>query len=111
MHKRELFRLEQKIAEKGFALIPMRMYFKNGMAKLLIGLGKGKKLHDKRQDQRLKEDKREMERALKYGHLTIISMITMFLRRISVTFCSWSTLLSAWFRAVSASAFFILMRS
>ena len=65
MHKRELIRLAQKINEKGYALIPMRIYFKQGRAKLAVGLGKGKKLHDKRQDQKAREDKREMERAMK----------------------------------------------
>lgn len=65
MHKRELRRLQQKVVERGYALVPLRLYFKQGRAKLLIGLGKGKKIHDKRETQKRREAEREIERALR----------------------------------------------
>ena len=52
-----------RIAQKGYTAVPMKMYFKNGYAKLLFGLGKGKKLHDKRQAERAKVDRREARQA------------------------------------------------
>lgn len=66
LHRREIKVLEQKMSRKGLALVPLRMYFtKRGFVKILIGLGRGKKLHDKRQDMKKKTDKRDMERARK----------------------------------------------
>lgn len=65
MHKREIRRLYGKSQERGLALIPLRMYFKNGKVKVEIGVGRGKKLYDKREDMRLKEDRRAMERGLR----------------------------------------------
>ena len=65
MHKMELRRLEQKVIERGYALVPLRLYFKDGRAKLLIGLGKGKKLHDKRETQKTREADLEIRRAMK----------------------------------------------
>lgn len=53
------------VERKGLTLVPLELYFKHGRAKLRIGLGKGKKLHDKRADLKAKDDQREMQRALR----------------------------------------------
>jgi len=65
MHKMEIRRLIGKTKEKGLTLIPVKVYFKRGKAKVLIALAKGKKLHDKRQDLASRDAKREMEKAFK----------------------------------------------
>jgi SsrA-binding protein len=65
LHKREIRKLYGKSREKGLALIPLKLYFKNGRVKVELGLGRGKKFHDKREDMKLKDDKRDMERALR----------------------------------------------
>lgn len=63
MHRREIDRITGSVAEKGLTLVPMRLYFKDGKAKLQLGLGKGKRTYDKRADLRKKEHDREMQRA------------------------------------------------
>lgn len=65
LKKRELERLVQKSKEKGLTIVPLRLYLKNSLVKLEIGLGKGKKLHDKREDLKTKAIKRDMDRNLK----------------------------------------------
>ena len=65
MHRRELKRLMGKVQERGYTLVPTRMYFKHGIAKIEIGLAKGKKLHDRREDIKRRELEREMGRAMK----------------------------------------------
>ena len=65
LHKLEIRKLQQKVKLKGFTIVPCKMYLKNGRAKLEIALAKGKDLYDKRQDDKIKTAKREMERALK----------------------------------------------
>lgn len=50
MHKKEILKLQQKIAEKGYTLVPVEVYFKGSLVKVQIALAKGKKLYDKRQD-------------------------------------------------------------
>jgi SsrA-binding protein len=65
LHKQEIRKLIGKVEQKGLTLVPLKMYLKNGLVKVSIGLGKGKKLHDKREDLKQRQDKREMERALK----------------------------------------------
>jgi SsrA-binding protein len=65
LHKREIKKLFGKVAERGYTLVPVALYFSHGKAKLEIGLGKGKKLHDKRHALKERTDKREMERAFK----------------------------------------------
>jgi SsrA-binding protein len=65
MHKREIRKLYGKIRERGFTLIPLRMYFKDGKAKVEMGLGKGKKLYDKREDLKKRAMEREVERSFK----------------------------------------------
>jgi SsrA-binding protein len=65
MHRREIHRLAGKAQEKGLTLIPTRMYFSKGKAKIELGLAKGKKLYDKRQDMKLRSAQRDIERALR----------------------------------------------
>ncbi len=65
MHKHEILRLLGKTREKGLALIPLKVYFKRGLAKVELALAKGKKLYDRRQEIADRDAKREMERALK----------------------------------------------
>jgi SsrA-binding protein len=65
LHAKEIKRLTGKTVEKGNSLIPVRMYFKNGVAKVELALAKGKKLHDKRQSMKEADSKREMSRAIR----------------------------------------------
>lgn len=65
MHKREIARLRGKIAEKGLTLVPVALYFKNGRAKCELALARGKRRHDKRQAIRQREERREVDRALR----------------------------------------------
>jgi len=62
LHRREIERLIGKTAEKGLALVPLRVYFTHGIAKLELGLARGKRQYDKRQALAEREQKREMER-------------------------------------------------
>jgi SsrA-binding protein len=64
-HKREIKRLIGKVNERGFSLIPLRMYFKDGKAKVAVSLAKGKKTHDKREEIKRRDQKREMDREKK----------------------------------------------
>ena len=65
LHRKQISTLVGQIKEQGVAIVPLKMYLKDGFAKVLIGIGKGKKLYDKRDDLKKKEAKREMERAFK----------------------------------------------
>jgi len=65
LHREEIQRLTGKVKERGFTLVPLRLYFKNGRAKVQIGLARGKKHYDKRATIREREVKREMDRAMK----------------------------------------------
>ncbi len=65
MHKREIIRLSGKAAEKGFSVIPLSLYFSGSRVKMEIGLCRGKKLYDKRDDMAERAAKRDMERAYK----------------------------------------------
>ena len=68
MHKLELRRLQGKMQEKGYALIPTKIYFNSkGKAKVEIALARGKKQYDKREDIKLREHQRDMQRVLKKG--------------------------------------------
>ena len=67
VHKKELQKFIGKIKEEGYTLVPLKMYFTRGRAKVQIGLAKGKKLHDKRESIKRKDSDREMQRALKKG--------------------------------------------
>ncbi len=65
LNKSEIKRLYGKVNEKGFSLVPLRLYFKNGKAKLIIAIAKGKRKYDKREAIRKKDEKREMDRRIK----------------------------------------------
>jgi SsrA-binding protein len=65
LHEREIERLTGKTKERGFTLIPLKIYFKNGRAKVEVALARGKKLYDKRETLRRKVAEREVERSLK----------------------------------------------
>ena len=65
LHKKQISTLIGQTKEAGMAIVPLKMYLKDGFAKVLIGIGKGKKNYDKREDLKKKEAKREMERAFK----------------------------------------------
>ena len=65
MHREEIRRLIGKVKEKGYALVPLKLYFSHGWVKLELALATGKKLYDKRQDLAAKDAKREVDRAMK----------------------------------------------
>ena len=66
LKKKEINRISQKLKEKGFTIVPLRIFFSDrGYAKIQIGLGKGKKLHDKRETIKERETEREIKRYLK----------------------------------------------
>jgi len=65
LHKKEIAKLQGVAQQAGYSLIPLKVYLKNGYAKLLIGVCKGKKNYDKRQDLKEKDAKRDIEKAMK----------------------------------------------
>lgn len=69
MHKYEINKLAGKVAEKGYTLVPLQVYFKDGKVKVEVGLARGKKLYDKRQDIAKKDQRRETEREFKVRNL------------------------------------------
>ena len=69
LHKYEINKLSGKVAEKGLTLVPLQVYFSNGRAKVEIGLARGKKLYDKRDDIAKKDARRETEREFKVKNL------------------------------------------
>lgn len=69
LHKAEIRKLRAKIAEKGYTLVPLKVYLNNSLVKVEIGLAKGKKLYDKRQDIAKKDQRREAERDFKVRNL------------------------------------------
>ena len=71
LHKREIKRLYGKSREKGLSLIPLKLYFKNSMVKVEIGSGKGKKLHDRRQDIKTREERRDISRNFKSKQIKV----------------------------------------
>jgi SsrA-binding protein len=63
LHKKELHKLENKIKEKGYTIVPLKIFFsESGFAKMEIGLGKGKKIYDKRETIKARETDREVKR-------------------------------------------------
>ncbi len=64
MHRREINRLIGKLQEKGLTLVPLKIYLKDSRAKVELGLARGKKLYDKRQSLRERDDRRQMDRAM-----------------------------------------------
>ena len=69
LHKSEIRKMKGKIAEKGYTLVPLKVYFNRSLVKVAIGLAKGKKLYDKRQDIAKKDQRREAERDFKVRNL------------------------------------------
>ncbi len=65
MHKKEILKLFGLTKQQGYAIIPLQVYFKNGRAKMLIGLCKGKKLYDKREAEAKKSARRDIERGFR----------------------------------------------
>jgi SsrA-binding protein len=68
LHRREIGRLVGKVAERGLTLVPLRLYFKQGRAKVELGLARGKKLYDKRATLRERDERREMARETRERH-------------------------------------------
>ncbi len=65
LHKKEILKISQKVKEKQFTIIPTKVYLTNGLAKVEIALGKGKKLYDKRDTEKEKDDKRHIDKEIK----------------------------------------------
>jgi SsrA-binding protein len=65
LHRKEITKLNMKVREQGYSLVPLRLYFKDGLVKVEMGLAKGKKLYDKREDMKQKDMRRDMASALK----------------------------------------------
>ncbi len=68
LHKQELRRLSQKLQQRGYTLVPLKLYFKRGYAKVELGLAKGRATYDKRRKLRDEDEKRRTEEALKRYH-------------------------------------------
>ena len=66
VHKQEIKRLSRKVNERGLTLVPLKFYLKKGMVKLELGICRGKRVVDKRQDIKRRDQKRDAERALRY---------------------------------------------
>ena len=69
LHRSEINKLAGKTVEKGYTIVPLQVYMKNGLVKIEIGLGRGKKLYDKRQDIAKKDQRRENERDFKIKNI------------------------------------------
>ena len=65
LHKKEIARIQGKALQKGYSLIPLKIYFKDSLAKVEIGLARGKKMYEKRESIKKREAEREIERAMK----------------------------------------------
>lgn len=65
LHRKEIRKLIGKVEQEGLTLVPLKMYLKRGFVKISLGLGRGKKLHDKRETLKERQDKRDMARAMK----------------------------------------------
>ena len=68
LHRREILRIVTRIAERGYTMVPLKMYWKRGVAKVLLGLVRGKRAYDKRETIKKRDAKRDMERALRRGN-------------------------------------------
>ena len=69
LHKQEINRLAGKVKEKGYTIVPLKVYFKNSLVKVEIGLARGKKLYDKRADIAKKDQRREAQRDFKIRNI------------------------------------------
>ncbi|MBF0291175.1 MAG: SsrA-binding protein, partial [Nitrospinae bacterium] len=65
LHRKQIEKLDVALSEKGLTVIPLKLYFKKGFAKIELGVAKGKKEYDKREDIKTRDAKREMDRAMK----------------------------------------------
>jgi SsrA-binding protein len=65
LHKKQIVRLENELKNTGITVVPLKVYIRNGYAKVLIGLAKGKKSYDKREDLKRKDIDRQIDRTLK----------------------------------------------
>ena len=65
LHKREILKIDAKLAEKGLTAVPTKLYFKGGLVKIELGLAKGKKLYDKRASKKKRDVERDIKRAMK----------------------------------------------
>ena len=65
LHRQEIRKLIGKVEQQGLTLVPLKLYLKRGLVKVSIGLAKGKKLHDKREDLKRRQDQRDIQRAMK----------------------------------------------
>jgi SsrA-binding protein len=65
LHRQEIRKLIGKVEQQGLTLVPLKIYLKRGLVKVSIALAKGKKLHDKREDLKRRQDQREIQRAMK----------------------------------------------
>ncbi len=65
LHKREIRKMIGAVERQGLTLVPLELYFKKGLVKVALGLGRGKKLYDKRADEKKRDDDREMQRAVR----------------------------------------------
>lgn len=68
LHKDEIIKLQNKVKLKGYTIVPVSLYLSKGRVKMEIALAKGKHLHDKRQSEKEKDAKRQIEKAMKYGY-------------------------------------------
>lgn len=64
LHKKEIYKIKQKIEKEGYSLVPVRLYLKNGKAKILLGVAKGKKNYDKRMSIKERDIKRNLEKVI-----------------------------------------------
>ena len=62
LHKKEIYKIRDKVEREGYSLVPVKLYLKEGKAKILLGVAKGKKLYDKRQSIKEKDIKRDLEK-------------------------------------------------
>ena len=69
LHRYEINKIEAKLKEKGLTLVPLKVYFKDSLVKIEIGMARGKKLYDKRQDIAKKDQRREAEKEFKVKNL------------------------------------------
>jgi SsrA-binding protein len=69
MHKHEILKIQAKIQQLGYTLVPLKLYFKDNKAKILLGLAKGKKKYDKRESIKKREQERELRRTFKQSTL------------------------------------------
>lgn len=64
LHKKEIYKIRDKVEKEGYSLVPVKLYLKNGRAKILLGIAKGKKLYDKRQSIKERDIKRDTQKAI-----------------------------------------------